>query len=262
MSCEGDVVVVAEAPSSGLAAFAQGAAAPWRGLAYLRRRPELWREVAVLFLLNLLLTGVVLALFVAGVVVLATALHPYFPATWGGILVQVLAALTLLVLALLAALAVGRFLQGVVCGLFYQRLARRVAEELGMRRGEPRESSWPELVGDSARSAGVMLAVNVGCLGLHAVPVLGSLAALAVGLWWNCRELGREQFDYPLALHGRGRRERRAFTRRHRGQTLGLGATVLAFNLVPVVSSLLLPGAVVGAVLLRRRLTAEEAEGA
>jgi hypothetical protein len=61
-------VQLPEENPAGLSAFRQGAAAAWHGLVYLGRRPGLWRYVLMPFLVNLLLTGAVLAPFIVGVI--------------------------------------------------------------------------------------------------------------------------------------------------------------------------------------------------
>lgn len=71
-----------------------------------------------------------------------------------------------------------------------------------------------------------------------------------------------DYFDFPLSLRGKRRQEKREFTRRHRAHTLGLGATVFMVSFVPVVGSLILATAAVGAVLLYRRLEPQSAHPA
>ena len=51
---------------------------------------------------------------------------------------------------------------------------------------------------------------------LWIVPVLGSIAALGLTLYFDSFILGREYFDYPLSLRGLDRSQKRAFAKAHR----------------------------------------------
>jgi len=84
--------------------------------------------------------------------------------------------------------------------------------------------------------------------------VLGSLLGLCGSLYFDCYLLGRDYLGFPMSLRGMRREEQRAFSARHRWHTLGLGASVLLFTLVPVLGSILLTTAAAGAVLLNRQL--------
>jgi uncharacterized protein involved in cysteine biosynthesis len=65
---------------------------------------------------------------------------------------------------------------------------------------------------------------------------------------------GSDYLDYPLALRGLRRHEKQEFLKRRRPYVLGLGTTVFLASLLPFVGAVLLAAAVVGAVLLHRRL--------
>jgi CysZ protein len=135
-------------------------------------------------------------------------------------------------------------------------MARVVELRLGATPEELVELSFIAEAADGARDAAWLVAINLALLSLHLVPGIGSLVSLALGWYVNCQTLGAGYLDFPLSLRGWRRRERRAFARRHLPQTLGLGTAALAGTLVPVLGAVLLLGAVVGAVLLHRRLGA------
>jgi uncharacterized protein involved in cysteine biosynthesis len=74
-----------------------------------------------------------------------------------------------------------------------------------------------------------------------------------LGVYFNGFIFGADYLDFPLSLRGMRRRAKRDLCRAHRWQTIGLGAGVFAFNLVPIIGSVLNAGAAVGAVLLFHR---------
>ena len=89
---------------------------------------------------------------------------------------------------------------------------------------------------------------------LVVVPGIGSVLGVAGSLYYDWLLFGEEYFDYPLALRGKRRQEKKDFIRRNRDYAMGLGAAVFLANFIPLVGSVLLATAVVGAVLLHRRL--------
>jgi uncharacterized protein involved in cysteine biosynthesis len=238
------------------AAFRRGFAAPWDGFAYLCRHPRLWSYGVLPVVLNLLITGAVLLLLLVAVAGFAVYLHPRFPPGWGWAALEVLCAIGFLLLALGVALVLWALLQGVLCGYYQAKLAREVEFQLGMRPDEVQDISWAYQVADACRDVAALVAINGGFLLLHVVPVIGSIAGVVGSLYFDCLLFGAEYFDYSLALRGKRRQEKKAFTRRHRFQTLGLGAAVFLANLIPLLGAVLLATAVVGAVLLHRRLEA------
>jgi uncharacterized protein involved in cysteine biosynthesis len=111
---------------------------------------------------------------------------------------------------------------------------------------------------DALRDGGVLVAINAGCLMLSCVPVVGSLVGLVVAFCFDSYIFGRQYLDFPMQLRGMRSVDRRAIADRHRGHTLGLGAAVLLFNLIPLVGAIILTTAVTGAVLLYRQLIGSE----
>jgi CysZ protein len=92
---------------------------------------------------------------------------------------------------------------------------------------------------------------------LGLVPVLGQtvvpvLQAVAGGFF-----LAVELLAIPLERRGLHLAGRLRFVWRHRAQTLGFGITAFLLFLVPLMNVLAMPGAVVGATLLVRRLGGE-----
>ena len=248
------------AEKTGLSAFREGLAVPWEGFRFMRARPRLWTYGVAPVLLNLLITALLLALLVGIAAYFIYVLHPKFDDTGWGRAFEVLAALGILVVAVGLSFVAWVVLQGILCGRFYERLARRVEQELGLPDEQFRELSLAAQAADSIADAGYLLAVNSGCLALQIVPVLGTIAGLGGSYYLTCMRLGMEYLDYPLNLRGLRRSERRAFAGRHRPHVLGLGTAVAVLTLVPIVNAVLLTTAVTGAVLLHRRLSRDHVE--
>lgn len=235
-------------------AFRDGLAAPWAGFHYMSDNPALWRYGMWPVALNLLLTGLLLAFLVGASVYFFTAVHPQFGEGWLWRLAEVLAVVAFAAIALAATVAVWLILQSALCAWFYDRLARRVELRLGAKPEDLREVPiWPQAV-DAMRDVGWLLAINVGCLAVQIIPGVGTVLGLSASYYFTSYTLGLEYFDYPLALRGLRRSEKRAFARRHRLHVLGLGTAVAILALVPIVNAVLLTTAVTGAVLLHRQL--------
>jgi CysZ protein len=161
----------------------------------------------------------------------------------------------LLVVALALALGAYVVLNGILCGHYHGRLAERLERELGLAPEAIRQISLRYQVTDAFGDLGFLTRVNAALLLLHLVPGVGTLAAAAGSLYFTALTLGSDYLDFPLALRGMRRAEKRAFIRGHRPHALGLGAAVLLLALVPVLGSFVLATAAAGAVLLHRRLT-------
>jgi len=148
-------------------------------------------------------------------------------------------------------------LQSVLCGWFYDKLARHVEGQLGAPPEELKDVPlWPQVV-DSLKDAAQLLLINVVCLAVQIIPGFGAILGLCGSYYFTCNALGLEYLDYPLSLRGLRRPEKRAFARRHRLQTLGFGTSVVLLAIVPVFNAVFLTTAVTGAVLLHQRLCRE-----
>lgn len=237
------------------ASLTEGFSAPRYGLSFLTRHPELWSYAIVPIVLNLLITALILSLLLLIGIGLVAHLHPLFPSGGAWWLLELVCAIVLLMLVVLVALGAWFLLQGILCGHFYGRLARQVEIHLGTPPESLGELSFRYQAVDSLRDLGSLVMLNGGLLVLHVIPVLGSIASLAATAYCDCLLFGHEYMEYPLALRGRSRRDRIVFVRQHRAHVIGLGGSVLLMNLVPLVGSAAMVTAVVGAVLLHRRLT-------
>lgn len=220
------------------------------------RHHRLWRYGVAPLLLNLVITGLMLVLLVLvlAVIVGKTRFHTWFVENDYAIFWEILAVCGLIVLTLGLVLAIWKLLEGILCGHFYGKLAQEVELQIGTPPEDLKEIPFRYQVVDSVRDFAALAAINIGFLTLNCIPVLGSIVGLCGALYFDCLILGRDFLEFPTGLRGMRRNEIREFCRRHRSHTLGLGAAVLVFSLIPLVGAVLLTTAATGAVLLHRRL--------
>ena len=237
-----------------LSSFLEGFAAPWAGLRYMNAHPRLWRHGILPILCNLLLSAALFVGLIYGWFRAYAWLGTLFPANWWGATLAVLSVIVVAALELALAVAAWIVFQGIFCGFFYSRLAREVEIQLGLAPERMREVPLLYQVTDALLDLAALTAVAVGCFLLGWVPFIGAPLALALGLYFDCFVFGMDYLDYPQALRARGRRVQRAFARRHRAATLGLGSSVMLLTFIPLLSPVLLTTAATGAVLLYRKL--------
>lgn len=230
----------------------RGLAAPWRGLAFMVARPALWRYAIVPMVLNLLITGLVLAGLIYAAMSLADWAGGLLGSGWWWRPVEWLLTAGLIVAAIGGAVAAWLALSGVLCGYFYSRLARQVEITLGADPAELREVSLAHEILDTLGDVTALVLGNGLILLLNFVPLIGSLAAIVASALFTSYVLGYDYLAYPLCLRAMRRRERVRYAREHLGHVLGLGAMVLPVTLVPIASSVVLAAAATGAVLLHR----------
>ncbi|HEX2158399.1 MAG TPA: EI24 domain-containing protein, partial [Actinomycetes bacterium] len=147
---------------------------------------------------------------------------------------------------------------------FYERISDRVEHQLGVQRDPERlDAPWWWTFPRASLESALLLALTLACTAplfvLGLIPVLGQtvvpvLQALVAGFF-----LAVELLAIPLERRGLRLAGRLRFVWRHRAQTLGFGVTAFLLFLVPLMNVLAMPGAVVGATLLVRRLSGEEA---
>jgi CysZ protein len=241
-----------------------GGAEVFRGMGMFWGTPGM-RLLGILpVLLAGLLVLALLGLLVVHLDELADALTP-FADRWdegSRTLVRVGAGLALL-LGSMAVLVVSFTVIAQIIGQpFYERISDRVEHRLGAPppgAGAPWWRSFPRASLESALLLGLTLACTAPLFVLGLFPVLGQtvvpvLQALVGGFF-----LAVELLAIPLERRGVHLAGRLRFVWRHRGQTLGFGVTAFLLFLVPLMNVLAMPGAVVGATLLVRRLRGEPA---
>jgi CysZ protein len=264
---DAELLVFLERPlaTTRLGRFREGAAAPWVGLTFLNSRRSLWKYAAAPIVANLFITAFVVAFLVLALVWSISVVHPWFsgatakwvaPARW---VAELMIAALLLILFLGIAFLLWKLLTGVLCGYFYEMLAKRVEEELGVTPGELRGLSFKYQVFDTCYDLAALLAIHAAFFIVGLIPLVGAPLAVVGDFSFTWFLFGADYLDFPLALRGWRRPDKRRFCREHLPHTLGLGAVVFLLQLIPLVGALFLTTAVVGAVLLHRRLATQPA---
>jgi CysZ protein len=239
-------------PISGSRHFFEGLAAPWRGLLFLKNHRTLWPAAVAPLLLNLLVVAGLIVLLVMTGGHLFAAMHPAIGQHWWRLPVEIVAGVLLFVASVGVLAAVWFIAQSVLCVWFYDRLARKVERLLGVAPDELKNVSlWPQTI-DAIRDAFALLGVNLVCLLLQILPVVGNVLGAVGSCYFTCSTLGYAYLDYPLSLRGMRRKEKRQFIRSRRSASLGLGAGAMLLAFIPVVNAVFLTTAVVGGVLLFR----------
>ncbi|MEA2707797.1 MAG: CysZ protein [Phycisphaerales bacterium] len=240
----------------------EGMTAPLAGWQVMQRYPALWRYAIIPVVLNLLITLLILIGLVSLALFFSVKLHPLFDPTWTDRLLEAGTILLLIILALGGALATYILLNGILCGYFYGKLAREVEIRLGMPADEMKEITFRHQVVDTVRDLGAVIGINLGVLALNIIPGLGTVIAFPLGAYFNALLLGKDFLDFPLALRGLRREQKKQIIREHRWQTIGLGAAAFLFQLIPILGAIVSATAVVGAVILNRRWSATPAHAA
>jgi CysZ protein len=239
-----------------------GATDVLRGIGLFLRTPG----VRLLGILPVILAGLLVLALLGLLVVyldeLAAALTP-FADRWdesSRTLVRVGAGLALLLGATVVLVMSFTVIAQIIGQPFYERISDRVEHQLGAFPAGADAPWWRSFPRASLESV-LLLALTLACtaplfvLGLF--PVVGQtvvpvLQALVAGFF-----LAVELLAIPLERRGLHLAGRLRFVWRHRAQTLGFGVTAFLLFLVPLLNLLAMPGAVVGATLLVRRLSGD-----
>lgn len=255
------VTRVRQPEQSWLQAFVEGFGTPLAGLHFMLKHPRLWGYAVLPVVLNLILTTLFLGGLFWGGYEFFGYLHGKidpgsYPAwlSWLVVIGEVLLGLALVVVILLLAIAGWLVFQGILCGYFYSELAKRVELILGMRKEDIREVSLAYQAGDALLDVTFVGFIAASCFVMSFIPIVGPIAAVCIGGYFDCMVFGMDYLDYPQALRARKRGVQRQFARQHRAHTLGLGACVTLITFVPIVNAFFLTTAAAGAVLLYRRL--------
>jgi CysZ protein len=239
--------------------FFAGFATLFRGFAWWKRRPGL-------MLLGLVPALIVAAGLIALVLVIATnaeaiiAFVTPFADTWDpgwARLFRVLAAVSLLIGFVVLAAFAFTGLTLLIGDWFYERIWRAVETELGGMPPEHETGFWRG-VADGLRLAirATLTAVLLAILSL--IPVVGTILAAVLGVFFSARILATELTTRPLEARGFARRERRAALRTRSPRVTGFGVAVQLCFLVPGGAILVMPAAVAGATHLARQLVGAE----
>lgn len=215
-----------------------------RGFAFLNKHPRLWVWVLAPALVTLLVLGalVVLVLRIANRLVdRVTGWLPDAIAGVGEWLVWAIVLAALVVGALLVFVSVA----GVIAGPFNELLSEAVEERVTGKSGPPFSlatfvRSAVRGIGHGIRRIAVALLAAVLLFALGFIPVVGTIAALALGGYIAARGAAYDCYDAVLARRDLAYGAKLDYLAHRRSRTLGLGAGVAGMLVVPVANLLAL----------------------
>ncbi len=237
-----------------VADYVEGISTAADGFRFLCRYPSLWQYGVWAVVTNI---AVAFASLLVTFWVGTTAWKSFaaeLPIAWWVSIVEWIGLIAILMLAFGVGLACYILLQSVFCSWSFSKLAYRVEIFLGATPDELSEISYSGQILDALRSAGKLLLVDAGILLLNIVPIIGTVAAVVIGGYMHAWVLGADFLGYPQELRGIRWKDRQQFARQWLPSTLGLGTIVAGLMLIPIVGAMFQTTAVVGAVLLNRRI--------
>ena len=247
-------------PATWGAQFVAGFMAPWHGFKFIRRNPSLWPFAVFAIVLNLVITTLIFIALVAGIATFVVYGHPWFTQDqqgtqyWLWLSLEVLAVALLFVFAVGMAMMTWKLLTGILVGYQNGQLAEHTEILLGMNPDEITSISFWDEVADTFLLLGSLL-FNYFIFFLVAfIPIIGAPIAIVGSMYRTWFLFGFSFLDYPLSLRGKRRADKIAVARRFRPYTLGLGSAVFLLEFLPIINSVLLTTAVIGAVTINRRL--------
>ena len=229
-----------------------GLRSPPAGFMFLLQHRSLWQYAIWPVLLNIVITGAVSVMLAIGTVVLLRDLPGWITETDYRAVRILVAGIGVIVSAIGVSVATWLAAQVILCSYFYSRLAYKVEVLTGTNPQLLREAPLHHQAIDVLVDVILLLIINLCCAALNLIPMPGTIVGMVVGFYYSSLILGRQCLDYPLSLRGLRRSGKLAVSRRFRWETIGVGAEVLLFLPIPVVGSVFLVAAIVGAVLLQR----------
>jgi CysZ protein len=229
-----------------------------RGFAALNAHPGLWKWVIA----PAVITGLLIAGLIVGIVHVVDPVSAWIIAHLPSAIAHVastVVTVVIVVVLVLGALLVFVPIAGIIAGPFNELLSEHLETALT---GRPSPAfSLRGFVHGLARGIAHglrrVVATLVGLVLVFAlgfVPVIGTIAALALAAWLAARGAAYDSYDAVLARRALSYGDKLRYLARFRGRTLGLGATVAALLLVPVVNLIALgvgaAGATVAALML------------
>jgi len=207
-------------------------------------RTVLWRILALLFVLMLILTG--------GVFWLAEYLaHLWLPSgdAWYWQVLSWVVWLLSVVLALLIGAVGFTALASVAAAPWLDELVVRTESLIGKGMDTHPVSWWQQVMHSLMNSIRPLSGLFIwGCVALvlFFIPLMGPVAATVVWAYASIRFLNYELMDPVASRKGWGFKRRQQELGQHRFFYLGFGGMALALMLVPVLNLFVLPAAAVG----------------
>jgi len=207
-------------------------------------RTILWRILALLFVLMLILTG--------GTFWLAEYLaHLWLPSgdAWYWQILSWVVWLLSAILALLAGAVSFAALGSVAAAPWLDELAARTEGLIGKETDTHTASWWQQVVHslvNSIRPLFGLLLWGAVALGLFFIPLLGQIAATVIWAYASIRFLNYELMDPVASRRGWDFKRRKQELGQRRFFYLGFGGISLGLMLVPILNLFVLPAAAVG----------------
>lgn len=234
--------------------YVRGLSVSFEGLQFLCQRPTLWRFAILPILVNVFVSLAALAIAYQSGSYVWQSYSDSLPIAWWATIIKWCLFLVVVLVALAVTFVAYLLLQSLFCAWFFSQLARHVELFLGTSSDELTDPPIAVQISDALRASLKLITVTVFVLLLNVIPVIGSVAALIIGLYVDAYILGSEFFGYPLELRGVRWKDRQRIAKAHLGATLGLGTVVSLLFLIPILGPAIQATSVVGAVLLFRRI--------
>lgn len=147
---------------------------------------------------------------------------------------------------------ISTFLVNIVAAPFNGLLSEKVLQHLQAAENIVPVSTLSSISGAFGRQMqflGYYLPRAVGYLILFIIPIVQVIAAV---LWFmfNSWVFTLQYLDYPMDLHGISIAKMKEEMRQRRGLSLGFGAGVVLFSMIPIINFLIVPVAVVSATAM------------
>lgn len=240
-----------------------------RGIALFLKRPGLWllglTPVAVsagVVLVMVFFLAFLLDDFTAWVTPFADA----WP-TWIRGTVRVSIGLAVIASFLLGVVLLFAEVTNVIGQPFFEIISDRIEKERGNAPAGADAAWWttlPRATLESVITVTVWLCFVIPLFAASFLPVVGQTLIPVIATIVSGYFVALEVLQIPLERRGMKLRQRITFhwDRSHRPEALGFGIAAVLLFLVPLMNVVAMPGAIVGATLLVRRLTGDEPDAA
>jgi CysZ protein len=226
-----------------------------RGFGVLARRPRLLLiGMLPAVLTAVILLGAMIAL-VANIDHLAALVTPFADHWSGGerLVTRLAAGLALVCAAVLLGLVGFTAVTLVVGGPFYENIAERIEDDLGMTAGHLDLSWWKQFLAGLRDGAVLLLRSLVFTIPLFLagfLPVVGQIVVPVLVALTTAWFMALEVVAVPFYRRGIGLRDRTAMLRRRRTLALGLGLPAALLCMIPLLAIVVMPVAFAGGVLV------------
>jgi CysZ protein len=220
--------------------IASGFSDAGKALDFLKSRPRLWKWLVMPAIVTLL----VLVGLVIGVAALVDPLIAWVAAhvpSWLEAIVSWILRIVVIAGVGMAAMVIFVAVAGMIAGPFNEMLSEAVEEELTGKAGPP--FAFGTFVRDAfvgiahaLRRLALSLVWLVLLFVLGFVPVIGTIAAFAIGLYIAAGASAYDAYDAVMSRRGFSYAQKQAFLAKHRSRSMGLGGAITGLLFVPFVN--------------------------